>query len=137
MILSLESFGSKKRVVRGCFESRYWRYLRLPLFLGHEEFVAALVDKTVVFEKYLYCLPRTLSSAFRISRLHRSCPCELLNSDNTNTVAWLNKGRCSKKKKFAACVFYKYVCGLKVKALYKIFAQHVGWCSLAGACCVG
>ena len=68
LILSLESFGSKKRLVRGCFESRYWRYLRLPLFLGHEEFVAALVDKTVVFEKYRYCLPRTLSCAFRISR---------------------------------------------------------------------
>ena len=44
-----------------------------------------------------------------------------INSDNTNTVGWLNKGRCSKNLEFlflAGIEYYKYVGGLKVKAFY-------------------
>ena len=78
MILSLESFGSKKRVVRGCFESRYWRYLRLPLFLGHEEFVAALVDKTVVFEKYFFACRELLAAPFAFHAFTEVAPVSAL-----------------------------------------------------------
>ena len=44
-----------------------------------------------------------------------------LYSDNKNTVAWLNKGRCSKALGFsllAAVEFFKAKYGLKVKAVY-------------------
>ena len=44
-----------------------------------------------------------------------------INSDNTNTVGWLNKGRCSKKLGFlllSAIAHYKYAGGLKVTAHY-------------------
>ena len=44
-----------------------------------------------------------------------------INSDNTNTVGWLNKGRCSKKMGFlllSAIAYYKYVGGLRVTAFY-------------------
>ena len=44
-----------------------------------------------------------------------------VNSDNTNTVTWLNKGRCSKKIGFlilSAIEYYKFKYGLKIKAYY-------------------
>ena len=44
-----------------------------------------------------------------------------VNSDNTNTVTWLNKGRCSKKFGFlilSAIEYYKFKYGLKIKAYY-------------------
>ena len=44
-----------------------------------------------------------------------------INSDNSSVVAWLNKGRCSKKMGFlllAAIEFFKYRFGLRVKAYY-------------------
>ena len=44
-----------------------------------------------------------------------------INSDNTNTVSWINKGRCPKKLGFvllSAIEFYKFKYGFKVKAFY-------------------
>lgn len=44
-----------------------------------------------------------------------------INSDNSSVVAWLNKGRCSKKMGFlllAAIEFFKYRFGLRAKAYY-------------------
>ena len=44
-----------------------------------------------------------------------------INSDNSNVVSWINKGRCSKKMGFlmlSAIEFFKFQYGLKVKAFY-------------------
>ena len=49
-----------------------------------------------------------------------------INSDNTSVVAWLNKGRCSKKPGFrilAAIEAIKFNFGLKVNAFY-IKSKH-------------
>ena len=49
-----------------------------------------------------------------------------INSDNTNVVSWLNKGRCSKQLGFlllSAIEFFKYKFGLRVKAYY-IKSKH-------------
>ena len=44
-----------------------------------------------------------------------------LNSDNSNVVSWVNRGRCSKKMGFlllSAIEFFKYKFGLRIKAFY-------------------
>ena len=44
-----------------------------------------------------------------------------MNSDNENTVTYVNKGRCSKKIGFlllSACEFFKAKYGLRIKAFY-------------------
>ena len=49
-----------------------------------------------------------------------------LNSDNTNVVTWMNKGRCSKRPGFlilSAIESFKFNFGLKVKAVY-IKSRH-------------
>ena len=49
-----------------------------------------------------------------------------VNSDNTNVVSWLNKGRCSKKMGFlllSAIEGFKFKFGLKVRAFH-IKSKH-------------
>ena len=59
--------------------------------------------------------------AFLVFANHAPSSFIRLYSDNQNTVAWLNKGRCSKALGFsllAAVEFFKAKYGLKVKAVY-------------------
>ena len=64
--------------------------------------------------------------AFQVfSRIAPNCFIRI-NSDNSNVVSWINKGRCSKRKGFlllSAIEYFKFKFGLKVKAFY-IKSQH-------------
>ena len=84
------------------FLDKYKINSKKKIFIAYRELLAALF-------------------AFQVFAKHAPNCFIRLNSDNQNTVAWLNKGRCSKKLGFsflAAAEFYKAKFGLKVKAVY-------------------
>ena len=74
----------------------------LDMFIAYRELLAVLL----AFQVFAKIAPKSLIR---------------INSDNTNVVAWLNKGRCSKKPGFqilAAIEAIKFNFGLKIKAFY-------------------
>ena len=78
------------------------RTLFVDMFIAYRELLAVLLAFQVFAKAAPKCLVR-------------------INSDNKNVVAWLNKGRCSKKSGFlilAAIESIKFNFGLKVKAFY-------------------
>ena len=83
------------------------RSMFLDMFIAYRELLAVLL----AFQVFAKIAPK---SFIRI------------NSDNTSVVAWLNKGRCSKKPGFqilAAIEAIKFNFGLKIKAFY-IKSKH-------------
>ena len=78
------------------------RSMFLDMFIAYRELLAVLL----AFQVFAKIAPKSLIR---------------INSDNTNVVAWLNKGRCSKKPGFqilAAIEAIKFNFGLKIKAFY-------------------
>lgn len=92
--------------------------------ISYADFMSVLIKKKLVFLENMFIAYRELLAAlFAFHAFSELAPASFirLNSDNTNTVGWLNKGRCSKNLGFlflAAIEFYKYVRGLKAKAFY-------------------
>ena len=83
------------------------RYPFVNMFIAYRELLAVLL----AFQVFAKIAP---NSFIRV------------NSDNTSVVAWLNKGRCSKKAGFqilSAIETLKFNYGLKVKAFY-IKSKH-------------
>ena len=94
-------FEVSHKTLMSFLDSTY-RKMFEDLFIAYRELLAALFAFQV-FAKY------------GKSKLIR------INSDNTNTVSWLNKGRCPKNMGFlllSAIEFYKFKHGLKIKAFY-------------------
>ena len=94
-------FKISHKTVLSFFGSSY-AHLFKDLFISYRELLAALF-------------------AFQIFAKNARTKLVRVNSDNKNTVSWLNKGRCSKKLGFlllSAIEFFKFKYGLKVKAFY-------------------
>ena len=83
------------------------RHIFKDMFIAYRELLAVLLAFQVFAESAPNCFIR-------------------VNSDNTNVVSWLNKGRCSKKLGFlilSAIEAFKFQFGLRVKAFY-IKSEH-------------
>ena len=92
--------------------------------ISNETFEAFLKQRKFgILSKLFIAFRELLAALFAFHVFSRFTPCSLLrlNSDNTNAVIWLNKGRCSKRLGFlilSAIEFYKAKYGLKVKTAY-------------------
>ena len=92
--------------------------------ISHSDFKVLLYRCNLVGFKDMFIAYRELLTAlFASNFLGKYAPacCIQLNSDNTNSVGWLNKGRCSKKFGFLllyAIEYYKAKYGLRVIVRY-------------------
>ena len=81
--------------------------------ISYADFMSVLIEKKLVFLENMFIAYRELLAAlFAFHAFSELAPASFirLNSDNTNTVGWLNKGRCSKNLGFlflAAIEYYK------------------------------
>ena len=97
--------------------------------ISHTMFLRSIKSATKIKFTDMFIAYRELLAvllAFQVfSRIAPNCFIRI-NSDNSNVVSWINKGRCSKRRGFlllSAIEYFKFKFGLKVKAFY-IKSQH-------------
>ena len=97
--------------------------------ISHEKFIRYLKPTNkIIFEDLFIAYRELLAVLLAFQVFAKIAPNSFIrvNSDNTNVVSWLNKGRCSKKMGFlllSAIEAFKFKFGLKVRAFH-IKSKH-------------